>query len=205
MRTRTEVAARWSRAGKAARRCGATRAEAGPTIHVAEAEAGFVDGTNLEDGEGLVRAVKVFDDQRTLLVAAALVETAGSTERRRTRDIWLGDSIEPRVSANVQVRAARVALDTLVDEHLRTMPIASLRVHAPSGTASLQAALDRGYALPDPSFDPYGDDLVWTPACASVYRRVMRQCPSDGAVDWRESALARAVLARAVDADALVP
>ena len=62
-----------------------------------------------EEGEHLVRSVKVFDSEGTLLIAAALVRVDPGSEHHRaddetgevhadapSYDIWCGDSLHPR-------------------------------------------------------------------------------------------------------------
>lgn len=206
-----------------------------PVVTVRDAEPGFVDADeNLEPGESLVRAVKAFDADGTLLAAGALVRTR-TTEvgaRRTSRekeddggdvdggsadadasdeegdgvdafDVWLGDSVSPRASANLQERAARVILDALVLQlvhvprrrHARwpgTQP--ALRVHAPGGTASLNAARSRGFI--DDGGDAYGDGLRWdAESTPSAYAAVAAAGErGEGGMDHREVRMARAIL-----------
>ena len=68
-------------------------------IQVTEADDGFVDETNLEDGEVCVVALKAFDAFDTCLGAGALVAT------ERGYDVWLADSEEDGIGQNIQVPA----------------------------------------------------------------------------------------------------
>jgi hypothetical protein len=77
--------------------------EDGQGIHVEEAEEWFVDEEeNLEEGEELVKAVKSFD--RGILLCAGALTRRTCEDGKVIYDMWLGDSIEKGVGANLQIK-----------------------------------------------------------------------------------------------------
>jgi len=78
-------------------------------LSIEPAPAGFVGDEDLEPGERCVKALWATDDDSVLLAAGALVQ------RGNAFDMWLGDSSDPSVGPNRQLRGAiPLALKLLV-------------------------------------------------------------------------------------------
>lgn len=139
--------------------------EDGRGIHIEEAEEWFVDAEeNLEEGEKLLKAVKSFD--RGILLCAGALTCRTSEDGQRVYDLWLGDSIERGVGANLQIKGCLLALDVLFTEYLtkalpHPRPGTHLHVHCPGDTASKLAAVQRGFSIEEEASDTAESIQLW--------------------------------------------
>ena len=120
-----------------------------PAVILKGAEPNFVEpGENLNPDETLVQALKTFDGHNGALLCAGALIWRRTESHGHVHDLWIADSLDRGVGANVQMRGALRILDALFLRHLRS-GVAEFNVLAGSGegctTAAHAAARSRGF------------------------------------------------------------
>ena len=120
-----------------------------PAVILKGAEPNFVEpGENLNPDETLVQALKTFDGHNGALLCAGALIWRRTDSHGHVHDLWIADSLDRGVGANVQMRGALRILDALFLRHLRS-GVAEFNVLAGSGegctTAAHAAARSRGF------------------------------------------------------------
>lgn len=190
---------------------------ASPRVSVREAEDGFVDHENLEDGEDLISALKAFDQSGTCLCAGALLRRHSETAAVDVHECWLADSIERGVGPNLQVAGAAAVLDALFLVHHdelaasanATDAVTSFVLHVGDGLGATSAvhaaALSRGFVREASCADTAESVLLFDPAvgvpryqsvCDGEADDEMEAMASDGTADEHRRDVSTSVASR---------